>query len=258
MTTAAAPKLLSTRDYDKFELNPQNRDTEPDKLRKSMERYGFLPQYPLHCVPNGTKLKIKAGHHRFAVARELGIPVYYVLADDGDIGIHELEAATKPWSLADYLTSYVREGRGYYVEVKQFWTRTDLPLGCCIGMLAGELAASHNKYPGFKAGNYRVTPAGRQHAEAVARLVAAAKEAGSAFATTTPFVQAASRVVIVEEVDLTELERRLGKWNHLLERQRSIRDYVLSLEQVYNHASKERRLPLAFLSDAAARARSAV
>ena len=257
MTTAAAPKLLSTRDYDKFELHIQNRDvTRVDELRKSMQRYGFLPQYPLHCVPNGTKFKIKAGHHRFSVARELGLPVYYVLAEDGDIGIHELERATSAWNLNDYLTSFVREGRGYYVEVKEFYSRTGIPLSTCLSMLGGHAGGSGNMLPPFKRGTFRVTKEGREHANTVARLVAVTEEAGYDFARHRQFVVALSKILFVEELDCDELARRLVKYRDQLHKQPTVNDYVRGLEHLYNYLAKDRRLPLAFLADSVARSRN--
>ena len=43
--------------------------------------------------PSG-KAKIKAGHHRFTVARRIGIPVKYVICDElSEVTIQELEEA---------------------------------------------------------------------------------------------------------------------------------------------------------------------
>lgn len=69
-------KLLSTKDYSRFELCQFNRSVAKTKnLRDSMKEHGFIPAYPIHCTLKGGKLQIKAGHHRFEVAQELGLAV---------------------------------------------------------------------------------------------------------------------------------------------------------------------------------------
>ena len=151
-------KLLQTTDYQKFELHRFNRNVEKiKKLEESMVEHGWLDPYPMHTIrsQNG-KLLIKAGHHRFQVAQKLGIPVKYVISQD-DASIYELEAATRPWLMNDYLVSHIREGiNSNYLIVRDYHERTGIKLPLCISLLAGETAGSSNRSKSFKRGNYAV------------------------------------------------------------------------------------------------------
>ena len=90
------PCLKVTKNYDLFELHPFNRDLHKDALLKtSMKENGFMPSSPIHCVRNGNgKLKIIRGHHRFANAKELGLPVWYVI-DESNVDLFLLEGSSR-------------------------------------------------------------------------------------------------------------------------------------------------------------------
>ena len=102
--------ISKTKNYDRFDLHEINRPVKnTKKLELSMIEHGFIDAHPLHVITNGNgKLKIKDGHHRFMVARKLGIPVKYVVCDDA-AGIHQLVETTNKWSLRDYLSSYEQD-----------------------------------------------------------------------------------------------------------------------------------------------------
>lgn len=105
-------QIAWTNNYDKFELLDFNRDIGNTKqLEESMIKFGFLAAHPIHCVKSGSrKLKIKAGHHRFYVARKLGLLIPYVVCND-QASIFDLEGPTRRWSLNDFLTAHIREGK---------------------------------------------------------------------------------------------------------------------------------------------------
>ena len=85
-TMTSGNKILHSSSYDQFVACPFNRDTKASLLRKikaTMSKYGFLHGYPLHCWQGtGTqkgKLVIKDGQHRFEAAKELGLPIAYII-----------------------------------------------------------------------------------------------------------------------------------------------------------------------------------
>src|SRR5690606_38818698 len=115
------------------------------------------------------------GHHRFTVARKLGIPVKYVVCDDAAT-IHELEKATTRWSIKDFLVSFVRCGDPAYITVYEYHKRTGIQISACISMLGGESAGSSNKNEDFKAGQFRLGDP--TNANTVADLVLHCKSLG--------------------------------------------------------------------------------
>lgn len=240
--------IQETTNYDRFELLDFNRDVcKTTALETSMRSYGWLDPYPMHVVKNGNgKLKIKAGHHRFHVARKLGIPCKYVVTEDRGESIHELEKATRRWSMQDYLTSFSRIGNEHYLAVQKYRDETGIPIQSCFSMLAGESAGSGNQNKKMKNGTYRIGDL--THANDVAEVVLGCAKRGVTFARHTRFVCAVSAVCRVPEFDrgvfLARVEANLG---HMIPQ--PTRDtYVAMIEHVYNYGAKKNRLALAFMA----------
>lgn len=254
-----APTLQSTKDYSKFELCQFNRNVEKTKsLKLSMEKHGYIPAYPMHCErSSGSRLKIKAGHHRFEVAQELGIPVFYVVSNDAAT-IHELEQATTTWRQKDYLASFAKCGLPDYQIVSEFFERTGISLGVCISMLSGESGSSHNKTEEFKNGKFAVTGNGLKHAEAVAEIVSHCDDCGIRSRDVT-FVSALSRCLFVKEFSRETFKRRAEANVSMFKPCRSVSEQTELFESVYNrNATIANRLPLAFLTNQVMNARSAI
>lgn len=249
--------IQETSNYDRFELFDFNRDVgKTSALEKSMLAHGWLDPYPMHVVKNGSgKLKIKAGHHRFHVARKLGIPCKYVVAEDKGETIHELEVATRPWSMSDYLSSFCRIGNEDYLAVREYLELTGIPMNSAISLLAGDSAGSGNHGPKFKNGTYKIGD--QSHATDVAQIVLGCANRGVPFSRHQLFVAAVSSVCRVPEFDqdlfLSRVETNVG----LMTPQPTRDAYVSLIEQVYNHGAKRNRLALAFMAKECAAARSA-
>lgn len=248
-------KLNETTNYELFDLHEFNRDVKRIKvLEASMRRHGFIPAYPLHVIKNGGgKLKIKAGHHRFSVAKKLGIPVYYVVCDDS-ASIHELEKATTTWAMADYLASWCRVGIEDYLEVRDYCTRTDIPLNLAASMFYGHQAGSGNYNESFKSGTFKIKD--RSHARAVADIVLHMKHCGVDCYNANLFVKSISRTLYVPEFDPEVFKLKVKSHTHVITKQANEQEYVNMIETLYNRQNKE-KIPLAFLADAAAKARNA-
>ena len=252
-------KIHETAEYDKFELLPFNRKVGKIKiLEQSMRKYGYLDAYPLHVVKsNNGKMRIKAGHHRFTVARKLGIPIKYVPPfDDGNISIYELEKATNPWSLKDYLTANIQEGHAPYAVIKQYHLRTGISLLCCIALLGGESAGSHNKIDGFKAGTFQLGDP--QNATLVETIINFLKDkCDLMWASNSRLVIAVSRVCWVKEFEPKRFMQKAKDHRYLFEKQPSVEGYTNLIESIYNRQSQN-KLPLSFLADEMAKKRNVV
>jgi hypothetical protein len=246
--------LRSTRNYDLFELHNFNREVKRTEfLEQSMRRYGWIDAYPMHVSRNGSrkKLKIKGGHHRFVVAKKLGIPVKYVICKD-EVSIYELERATIQWKPADYLYSYVQQGRDAYIAVKEYVQETGIPLMCAVSLLAGESAGSSNKMKAFKDGRYRL--GNPFHAKLVKDVVLHMRDHGIDFANCSTFVQALSKALWIEEFNVDRFKRKVEKHGYTMKRRSMIRDCLNEIEDLYNRASRD-RLSIVFLAYEVAKAR---
>ena len=248
-------KILESNNYSKFELTPINRAVKKTrKLELSMRKYGWLDAYPAHVIRNGNgKLQIKAGHHRFEVAKKLGIPVKYVECQD-DASIHELEAASRKWSAEDYLDSFVRMGIPAYITVKDYHERTGIGLRCCISLLAGHSAGSGGNLSAlFASGKYRV--GSLSHARVVETIVSQARVSGFPHWKNAGFVNAVSKISRAEGFASEVMKEKIKTFAHFMKKQSGTQDYLEMLDSIYNRQSHI-KIPLAFLAEEAARKRN--
>jgi len=250
-------KLQATKNYDLFETCEFNRSVlKKDELKKSMKKHGYIPAYPLHVYRNGNgKLKIKAGHHRFDTAKELGISVYYTICDD-NATIFDLEKGTNPWTIHDYLDAYVRLEIPSYLAIKEFRDATGINIGQSISLLAGDSASSNNHANQFKCGTYQI--GNRINADRVACIVLKCRDMKLPYATHSCFVSALSILMLVDQFDDYQFLNRLETNLFMAQRKQStVMQYLELIEQVYNFRA-HCKIALAFLAKEAAQKRSAV
>ena len=251
-------QLATTNNYAKFELLNFNRDVKrTERLEKSMQEHGYIPAYPIHCVVNGNgKFKIKAGHHRFYVARKLGIPVYYVVCRD-EASIFELETTTNRWIVEDYLSAHCREGKNKdYLKVREYCEETGMGIQNAVSMLGGHSAGSGNFQQEFKNGTYKIRK-DCDHAEIVKDIILHAKKCGVKFYSSNLFVQAVSKVVWVDGFCIPKFKSKLKLFAGFMEKKANLQQYLDMIEEIYNRQSRD-KIPLAFLAAQKAKERNAI
>jgi hypothetical protein len=226
-----------TMEYGMFEVTPENRkvrDNEATKaLRESFLKFGFLPMFPIWVYKNGNgKLKIKAGHHRFKMAQELGLPIYYIIYPN--VGsLYDFEHATNRWVIINFLESLVNSNPQYQ-KVLDYYMKTGIPISTVIGMLSGtknSLTGGRNLKE-FKKGEF--VPVDTKHADTVGNIVAYLKDIGIKFASSRSFVIALSDCIKLNDFNV-ELFKRKSKTNIGEFQKRSSREeYLEIIDSVYN------------------------
>jgi hypothetical protein len=249
-------KLMCTNNYTLFENDQTNRDVgNTAKLIKSMQKYGNIAAYPIHVVKRGDKLHVKDGGHRLAAAKHLGLCVYYVVCKDDEVCIAEINNAGRGWSLADYVSSFVRAGNEEYIKLQEFHEETGLPLGTSARVLYGEQAQSGSADKVVKAGTFKVK------AEAYAWRIASiikALDPLTPVARNTIFMNAISRCCLVKGFSADQFLRNALKAPYKLTLQASLEGYMDMCEMVYNHhLHGENKIPLKFLANEASANRMA-
>lgn len=130
-------KIQATKDYSQFKLKKGNRAVVQGvvkRLVKSIEKKNLLEANPL--IVN-KKMEVIDGQHRLMAAKELNIPIYYVVLDMAELEeVHLLNANVRPWSAKNFLESYIMLGKKEYVEFKDFWTRYRFPFSQTLCLLA--------------------------------------------------------------------------------------------------------------------------
>ena len=233
--------IKETSNYSLFEYYSINRSTKNDGrkakkhskvLEASMIKHGFLDSKAIMVKRNHRKkLIIICGHHRFKIAKKLGIPVKYIIEKE-DVSIYELEESHKSWDLQDHLISNIKAGKHSYDVVGKYRDRTGIGLNCCVALLAGESAGSNNFLDRFKSGRYQLGCP--DHSSVVGDLILHFKKSGISFATIDPFVKAISKISWVEELDIEIFKKKITTFSHLVEKQASLRGYVVMFDMIHN------------------------
>lgn len=230
-----------TNNYSIFELLPFNRDIKKtSKLEQSMIKHGYINSYPLHVKKgkNG-KLVIKGGHHRFTVAKNLGLTVSYVISNDV-MSVHEGEESTVRWSINDYLMSYVRLEFKDYMDVLDYQQRTGISLSLCAALLAGNTAnATAQVLSKFKKGTYKINR-NSNYANLVEEFVNILKQLSVEVATDAKLINALSRIIVSDVCDLNNLKNKIEK-NYYLITKRATSDLYLELfALIYNKGTESK------------------
>ncbi len=138
----------ATRDYSLFVLG-DNRPLNPGAhraLRVSLKKHGFLWMYPVVCIRSNGKLLIRDGQHRFHFAKELGLPVWYIVAER-DYDVAAFNSTQKPWNVGDYMSRFsLNEDLGEsYREALEFSKTYGIHISGAIALLAGTVSYSNVK-----------------------------------------------------------------------------------------------------------------
>lgn len=237
--------LRKTSNYEKFDPLPQNRKVVLNKktvklLTESMMKYGFISAFPLLVFHNGgSKLMIKSGHHRFEVARALGLPVWYTVCDN-ELTISEIEKATTPWTTRNFMESYVRAGNEEYQKAEAFSNKTGISSNMSAILLSGQKntgTGTGQFTEKFRNGEFKSKD--EPFANLVGDIVIHCKSLGVNFATATTFVSALSKAVQVKGFNPAVFKFKVKSHSSLMKRQAGMMEYVGLIEKVYNRCSSD-------------------
>ncbi|MBU2685879.1 MAG: ParB N-terminal domain-containing protein [Gammaproteobacteria bacterium] len=253
--TKPGPKTIITNDYDMFEPFEFNRDVRKTRqICESMKTFGFDEGSVINCraKANG-KLQIIQGHHRFEVAKGLGVPVAAVIAES-EVPVWALERGTHPWNVTDFCTGFAREGRKEYQQVLDFSENTGISCGASIALMQGAVAGGVCYSDRAKQGDMNITH--REHADRIGHIVKRMKGMGHRFAPARLFITALSKCFLVEGWDDNRWLAKAKTHGALLERQPDEARYLDMIQAVYNrHCKEESQIPIAFLAKKQANAK---
>lgn len=231
-------RILSTKDYRGFIVaHGDNRGLDlrkHKKLLQSMERYGFLPEFPVVARREGGKLRVKDGQHRIAIAEKLGLPVYYV-EESVDFDVALINNTPKVWTLRDYAQKYSANGISDYTDGLQFAERYELPVGTAFALLSGT-TTFHNVQDAFMSGTWRIKDWDWANAVAgiYAPLAAMSKDVRN-----VRFINACMAVCRVKALNTSRLIANAKRCRDKLVAYSTKEAYLEMLEEIYNFGRKE-------------------
>lgn len=251
------PKLRSTKNYGLFVHSTYNRPVNIKgagrrQLLQSMKDYGFLPAYPIFCLPHGNKLEIVDGQHRFTLAQKLGLPIYYVVYAKA-VSIPKINGGQRAWSFSDYAGCYADQGKADYKELIDFAAKHHMPLSMASALLAGT-AFSANVREDFIAGVYHIKS--RERADVIAAIYSdfTAINKGLRNARLVEAIYAASFVV---GFDAERLRNGAKRCPEKLMPYSTKDGYLAMIEEIYNFG-RSHRVPIKIPAENAMRERNII
>lgn len=247
-------KIFETKNYDKFIHAKENRTVSRHPiLMKSMKLNGFLSCFPLlvESEPSG-KLKIIDGQHRFETAKELGIPVKYVISQVGNLDIPLLNNAQKRWSPRDFVNSFVTQGNPEYVKLKEFCDKYGISISIGASLLSGlVLAGGDTSGTGIKNGTFKVRDS--VTATKTMEIVSVARESVE-IANTRLFIDCVARCLLIPKFDSARFLHVIQKNPLAFRPQATIEQTLQMFEDAYNHSHRD-PIPLKFMAQNLIKAR---
>lgn len=243
------PALERTFDHGRFVRHASNRDfTEKPRLRESMRAHGFMPSSPIHVatIHGSTKLAVIRGHHRLHYAKELKLPVYYVV-DDSVTNIRLIEGiGGEEWKLKDFVHSSVADGVNDYEALRDFSANHKLSLTVAASLLAGQTVASADMNNDIRDGVFAINSGEIYHAKLVTEITDFLVGRKVKFAVKRSFVGALSNALRVPEVEFDRLLSQVKKHWEMLSNKATIDDFLSDIERVYNYQIRGGRLNIKF------------
>ncbi len=114
-------ELQTSLKYDKFKTINSNRDVDQkhvNNLKKKIQAKNLLHLNPI--IVN-SKFEVVDGQHRLEVARQLKLPIFYIVEDNiGEGDIADLNTTKKNWSIDEYINHFAKKKNKEYIQLKSF------------------------------------------------------------------------------------------------------------------------------------------
>lgn len=112
-------QVFATTDYKKFRILKGNRSVNKLHVRRLKE--SFKESYLLSPIIVNENLEIIDGQHRFEAAKEMNLPVHFIICEDYSLKeVQLLNTNMKNWKKEDYLNAFCDLGYPEYLKFRQF------------------------------------------------------------------------------------------------------------------------------------------
>lgn len=235
--------IVKTSNYDQFDTFVGNRKvykSHVNHLVKSIQEKNMLEENPI-IVASG---KIIDGQHRLEAAKILKVPFYYIEREEGTLeDVRRLNVNTKPWTLQDYLDSYIELENEEYMILKDFLDKYNLPITVSVSLLSGVSPESPISSGGrlyiFKTGLFKVTSLKQADEEAQALTKLKPYTEGQVWRS-RDFISAIKKVW--NKVDKETFQKKVIERGERLRSRLSTKEYLRDLEDIYNYGLKTNQI----------------
>lgn len=239
-------QVRTTTDYARFKTLVGNR--KPNDLHVKRLSNSFQKRYLFSPILINEKWQIIDGQHRFLAAKELELPINYIIVEG--YGLNEvqiLNTNSANWKKEDYLKAYCDLGVNAYLQMKQFMQDyPDFGIAVSEQLITNTVGGVNNRdsvYKGrgrvknFEEG--RLTIADLKQSYDNAEKVLMFKPYYDGY-NRSVFVAALIGIFQNENYNHAEMIGKLAQQPSSLTHCTNVTQYKLLIEEIYNHRRRDK------------------
>jgi len=114
-------KIQKTKNYNMFKNHESNRAADPNNLRRLKQSIMSNNMLEFRPILVDKDMNIIDGHHRWLVAKELDLDIFYQVKEDAThVDIAELNSNLKQWDKTEFCDYYCSLGVDDYRKLRDF------------------------------------------------------------------------------------------------------------------------------------------
>ena len=237
-------EVLQTKNYEIFNKLQGNRAV--NHANKERLKDSFKKNYVISPILVNENLQIIDGQHRLQAAKELGLPVYYIISKGTGLKeVQVLNVNQKNWAIDDYVDGYIDMGKDNYRIYKTFRKQFNLPATQTIEILEGSSSSGSKKdkvnfknhVHNFKNGNLKIK--NLKESERVAKAISSCSPFYEGYKRKT-FVAAMMGILKKDNFEIDTFLYKLSKYNNLMQDCVNVTAYTELIEEIYNYRNRNK------------------
>lgn len=224
-------EVFSTTNYDMFKGVVGNRpiyQPHVDRVRRSVLKKNMLARNPIKVNED---FQIIDGQHRLEVAKQLQIPIYYMIEPDGGLAEIQLLQTTRTWLTVDYLESFIAMKKTDYIKLKDFANEHRLSVSIAMSVLSQRFGGHSELIRDFKEGKFAIGD--EKAAEDIANLISDVRRHSPDSAWTHRDCMKALSI-LYKSGHARLFSNQISTYQLTITRRQSVRDYLREFENVIN------------------------
>lgn len=238
-----APTVYVTFDYNLFKLHDANRPPNHwPKIAKSLKKKDMSRFVPIIVIATDSGYIIIDGQGRYFACMEIGLPIYYIVAED--VGIDDIatfNTGQENWKPVDYLNFYANQGKAHYVRIQQFLSEhPNMKLTYVVGSIWQSNSGTASSSDYFKAGQFTFPDEAVKKAAIVSQMLIAIENSVPKEEVKNKYslVSALSSISLLSNFNPNRLIQQVKKYPYVFRAQADQRHYKQILEKVYNYRKR--------------------
>lgn len=228
--------IEQTKSYQMFKFDKSNRPIDQrhlSKLTEAIRNRNLLKEFPILVTVDYVVID---GQHRLRAAEQLNVPIFYtVTANMTAVDAASVNNVTERWSFADWMHSWIAQGKQEYVKLSEFSRRYPwINISTAVNLVSyGDRAKLTSK---FRNGTFACNDL--EFAEKVMHCVLDFKPY-AAFYQHTAFIGAVACLLEHAAYDHKRMMARLEYASRKMVKCPDVPGYLEMFGEIYNYRTRE-------------------